>query len=160
MKLKFEKDIIFHINIDLLHKLISCVDKAFPNEATGLLFGNIEQVNLKNDFLYHYYVKNFKCTESSHKSPVAFLLDNDELLFKISYKIEKEEGLNVIGIFHSHPSETYPSSVDNYYMKIFYDSGILKFKHLIWVIMDSESKESMAFVFLKGELTQISLKID
>jgi proteasome lid subunit RPN8/RPN11 len=160
MKPKFEKDMIFHISKDLLPDLISCVVDAYPNEATGLLFGSIKQLKVKEDFQYYYDVRRFQCVESSHKSPIAFLLDNDEFLFETVYNIEKTEGFKVIGIFHSHPSGTYPSSIDHYYMQFFHDSGIGKFKHLIWIIMDSQNKEAKAFLYFKGNLTQIRLEID
>ncbi len=160
MKIKYQKDMVFHISKDFMPLLGACIDDAHPNEATGLLFGNIKQFKVGDDYQYHYYVRRFECVESSHKSPIAFLLNNDEFLFEMVYNIEQVEGFKVIGIFHSHPSGLYPSSVDHYYMQLFYESGIVKFKHLIWIIMDSQNKDVKAFLLYEGDLTEIVLAID
>jgi len=73
--MRFEKDIILQINGEIRNQLITCVKKATPNEACGLIFGSINQIKnpkKENDYFYQYEAKRFECIESDHKSPIAF----------------------------------------------------------------------------------------
>jgi proteasome lid subunit RPN8/RPN11 len=160
MKIQEEKDIIFHVNKKKLPLFIKCVKTASPNEASGLIFGNIEQYKQMDEYQYHYFSKYFECIESNYKSPVAFLLDDDETLYQIALKVELQQDLRLIGVFHSHPSGTTPSSVDYNNMKTFYDANITKFKHLIWIIMDSQNYEINGFMIFNGALTQIQVELE
>ena len=160
MKIQEEKDIIFHVNKNILPLFIKCVKNAYPNEASGLIFGNVEQYKKMDEYQYHYFSKYFECIESNYKSPVAFLLNDDETLYQIALKVELQQDLRLIGVFHSHPSGTTPSSVDYNNMKTFYDANIKKFKHLIWLIMDSQNDEINGFMIFKGALTQIQVKLE
>ncbi|GAG79272.1 unnamed protein product, partial [marine sediment metagenome] len=76
-KMRFENDIIFFIDKNIFNELEQCIENATPNEACGLIFGEIQEINNNGDFKYKYYSKDFQCIASSNKSPVAFLLDND-----------------------------------------------------------------------------------
>ncbi|MFW9952406.1 MAG: Mov34/MPN/PAD-1 family protein [Candidatus Thorarchaeota archaeon] len=160
MKIYYEKDIIFHIDNQILSKVIKCVRITAPNEASGLIFGNVEQQPVNNEFQYHYKTRFFECVESNHKSPVAFLMNDDEMLYQIATKVEKEHDLKLISVFHSHPSGTTPSEMDYHYMNTFHKTNISKFKHLIWTIMDSQNSEIKAYLIFKGVLTQIQVKLD
>jgi len=161
--MRFEKDMIFFIFKDVYDKMEKCVDKAKPYEACGLIFGEINQVinpDREEDYFYHYIAKSFKCIESSHKSPVAFLMDDEEELKEISDVIAQEYNQKLISIFHSHPAGSYPSGVDDHYMKMLYNVGIPKFKHIIWTIMDASNKELNGFVYLFNELIRILVEIN
>ena len=160
MKIQEEKDITFHVSKRILPLFIKCVKKASPNEASGLIFGNVEQYKQMGEYQYHYFSKYFECIESNYKSPVAFLLDDDEILYQIAVKVEQQQELKLIGVFHSHPSGTTPSSVDYNVMKTFHNANITKFKHLIWIIMDSQNDEINGFMTFKGALTQIQVKLE
>ena len=160
MKIQEEKDIIFHVGENIEAQFIKCVEKAFPNEASGLIFGNVEQYKQMEEYQYHYFSKYFECIESNYKSPVAFLLNDDETLYHIALKVEIKQGLRLIGVFHSHPSGTTPSSVDYNYMKTLYNANITKFKHLIWIIMDSQNNEINGCMIFKDVLTLIQVKLE
>ncbi|MFW9999177.1 MAG: Mov34/MPN/PAD-1 family protein [Candidatus Hodarchaeota archaeon] len=158
--MKYEKDIILFINKELLTEIYTCVEKALPNEACGLIFGKIQEhqkLPNKNEYSYYYHSYKFECIESSLKSPVAFLMDDYEKLIEISRKHSKN--LQLLSIFHSHPSSAYPSGIDIPYMKYYYISGINKFKHLIWTIIDAKSQELNGFIIIFNELKQISIEI-
>ena len=156
--MKFEKDIILLINQDLINKLKICVDNARPNEACGFIFGKIKEINLNNDFQYHYLTQKFYCIESSEKSPVAFLISNFEKFNEIFEEASQKFNLQLISIFHSHPAGAYPSGVDRSNM-IFLDScGINAFKSQIWTIMDASNYELNGFLYLNEDLLQIDVK--
>ena len=81
--IRFEKDIKLILNTILFNQLIECVKSASPNEACGLIFGDIEEIDYKGEYQYHYIGKKFNCIESNQKSPVAFLMNNIEDLNRI-----------------------------------------------------------------------------
>ena len=160
--MKLEKDIILFVNLEVLEEIKQCVKKAYPNEACGLIFGKIlEEKRLisENNYSYHYYGYKFRCIESTHKSSVAFLMDDYNKLIEISNKYSKEHNYQLISIFHSHPGSAYPSGVDIPYIEGYYKSGVSKFKHLIWTIMNAVNEKLNGFIYIFDELKQISVKI-
>ncbi len=159
--MKYEKDIILTINKKLFEDMKNCVENSSPNEACGLIFGKIvehKKLNSENEYSYYFNGYKFECIESSHKSPVAFLMDDYEKLIDLSKKYTKQ--FQLLSIFHSHPGTAYPSGVDIPYMRKYYESGITKFKHLIWTIINAKSKELNGFIFILEELKQISVQIN
>ncbi|NVM37525.1 MAG: Mov34/MPN/PAD-1 family protein [Candidatus Lokiarchaeota archaeon] len=160
--MKVEKDIILFVNLEVLDEIKQCVKKAYPNEACGLIFGTIleqKKSNSENDYSYHYCGYKFECFESTHKSPVAFLMDDYNKLIEISRTYSKEYNYQLLSIFHSHPGSVYPSGVDIPYIEGYYKSGVSKFKHLIWTIMNASNEELNGFIYIFDELKQISVKI-
>ena len=160
--MKVEKDIILFVNLEVLDEIKQCVKKAYPNEACGLIFGTIleqKKLNSENNYSYQYYGYKFRCIESTHKSPVAFLMDDYSKLIEISNTYSKEHNYQLLSIFHSHPGSAYPSGVDIPYIEGYYKSGVSKFKHLIWTIMNAVNEELNGFIYIFDELKQISVKI-
>ncbi len=156
--MKFEKDIVFYISNTIAEKINTCVNLASPNEASGFILGNIQEVNKnKGNFSYNYYSVSFHCIESSIGSTVSFILDNDQKILELSEHLMKNENLKLIAILHSHPAGTTPSSTDKHNMKYYHNSGLKKFTHLIWIIVDSRNKEMNGFVYIRNKLTQIKL---
>lgn len=100
-----------------------------PNEACALLFGKKE-----NDKLL---VRDVFLAKNIEESPVNFTISNEQLI--LGYKEAEENGLDVIGIFHSHPnSEPYPSVTDKKFMEI---------NPVAWVIFSDITKSFKAFMF-------------
>lgn len=100
-----------------------------PNEACALLFGKKE-----NDKLL---VREVFLAKNIEESPVNFTISNEQLI--LGYKEAEENGLDVIGIFHSHPnSEPYPSVTDKKFMEI---------NPVAWVIFSDITKSFKAFMF-------------
>ncbi|MFX0006356.1 MAG: Mov34/MPN/PAD-1 family protein [Promethearchaeota archaeon] len=160
--MKYEKDIILYIDDKIVVEIIQCVKKATPNEACGLIFGKIEErkiPNRENEFSYHYNAYKFECIESSHKNPVAFLMDDYERIFNISYSYAKNYNYQMFSIFHSHPGSAYPSGIDLPYIEGYYNSERTTFKHIIWTIMNAKSKELNGFIFINKELYKVAVKV-
>ena len=109
-----------------------------PNESCALLFGKKKDDMIIVSEIYH--------TENIEESPINFTISNEQLIQ--GYKIAEEKGLDVIGIFHSHPdSEPYPSATDKKFMEI---------NPVAWVILSLVTNEFKAYMF-ESELITISL---
>ena len=120
--------------------LLNHASKCNPNESCAILFGSVE--NEKS------IVKEAFLAENIDKSPVNFTISNEELLK--TYKIAEEKNLDVIGIFHSHPSsEAFPSSTDKKFM---YTNPV------VWVISSGESSKLKAFL-LEPDIIEIPIVI-
>ena len=157
--IKFEKDIKLILNQKLLNQLIECVKKASPNEACGLLFGEVKEINHNDKYQYHFIGKKFSCIESSQKSPVAFLMNNLEELNRIFQEAFQKDNLRLISIFHSHPGGTYPSETDFTNMRSLDNCGNKAFKNQIWAIMNARNKKLNGYILFNGEFMQIEVEI-
>ena len=106
-----------------------------PNESCAILFG-------KNDI-----VSDLFLTENIEESPVNFTISNDQLIE--GYKIAEQKGLDVIGIFHSHPdSDAFPSNTDKKFMQS---------NPVVWIIYSGINKNFRAFV-LETEIIEIPIE--
>ena len=157
--MRLEKDIVFTVGRGLTRNIDKCIEKAYPNEACGFLFGEIQEINNNGDFKYTYYSKIFQCIESSKLSPVAFLLDNDQKILELSNNITHDKKLQLLAIFHSHPAGANPSSIDKKCMKHYHNCGIKNFNHLVWIIVGSRNKDINGFIYLDNNLTQIKIEV-
>lgn len=130
--------------IDLQKIILSETDKKIlseysenqkPNESCAILFG-------KNNL-----VSDIFLTENIEESPVNFTISNDQLIE--AYKIAEQKGLEVIGIFHSHPdSDALPSNTDKKFME-----G----NPVVWIIYSGINKNFRAFV-LESEILEIPIE--
>lgn len=104
------------------------IDKK-PNESCALLFGKKDNDTITINEIYP--------AENIEKSPTNFTISNEQLIQ--GYKIAEEKGLEVIGIFHSHPdSEPYPSATDKKFMEI---------NPVAWVIFSTITNEFKAYLY-------------
>ena len=109
-----------------------------PNESCALLFGKKE-----NDKII---ISEIFSAKNIDESPINFTISNEQLIE--GYKIAEEKGLEVIGIFHSHPdSEPYPSETDKKFMEI---------NPVVWVIFSVSKNKFKAYMF-DSEIIPISL---
>ena len=109
-----------------------------PNESCALLFGkkDIDKISIIEIY----------STENIEKSPINFTISNEQLIQ--GYKIAEDKGLDVIGIFHSHPdSEPYPSETDKKFMEI---------NPVAWIILSLVTNEFKAYMF-ESELITLPL---
>ncbi|GAH33400.1 unnamed protein product [marine sediment metagenome] len=123
-------------------KLLDWVDENAPIEACALLIGTIKR-NIA-------YVDEVVLTPNVKPSSAEFKID-EELLGKI-YLDAIENNKTVVGIFHSHPIGSYPSSIDIAYME--YNS------HAVWLIRGHPRTEPMrGYQWVADEIVEVKLTI-
>ena len=110
-----------------------------PYEACAILLGNKDEKIWEATEIF--------LTENIEKSEINFTVSNEQLLE--GYKMAEEKGLDVVGIFHSHPkSLPSPSNTDMKFMK-----G----NPIPWIIYSGLTKEMKAYL-LDSEIIQILIK--
>ncbi len=119
--------------------LANHADNEKPNESCAILFGMVDDQKT--------IVKEVFLTKNIDESPVNFTISNEQLIK--CYKIAEDKGMEVVGIFHSHPnSEAYPSNTDK------------KFMHsnpVVWVIYSGISNEFKAYM-LESDVLEILIE--
>jgi [CysO sulfur-carrier protein]-S-L-cysteine hydrolase len=110
-----------------LNELRKLAIDSLPNESCAILLG--KKTETKN------IVKYIVPLNNSAQSSIAFIIDSDDL-FTI-YKKAKLMNLDVISIFHSHPSNPFPSETDKIYMHL---------NPVIWIIYSTYSNSFKSFV--------------
>lgn len=112
--------------------LITHARENFPNESCALLFGTEKGGAFR--------VEEVFLTENSEQSEANFTISNDELLR--GYTEAERIGLDVVGIFHSHPhSDATPSATDRKFMEI---------NPVVWVIFSNKLEEFKAYILETG----------
>ena len=119
--------------------LANHADNEKPNESCAILFGAVDDQKT--------IVKEVFLTKNIDESPVNFTISNEQLIK--CYKIAEDKGMEVVGIFHSHPnSEAFPSNTDK------------KFMHsnpVVWVIYSGISNEFKAYM-LESDVLEILIE--
>ena len=110
-----------------LHTLEKLAVNTLPNESCAILLG--KRSNIKPIVQYILPMNN-----SSHSS-IEFNIDADDLYD--AYEKARLMNLDIIGIFHSHPSPPIPSAMDKIYMLI---------NPVIWIIYSTSSHTFKAFI--------------
>jgi len=110
-----------------------------PNESCAILYGDVKNENS--------IVKEIWLTENIEKSSVEFTLSPEQTLEM--HEKEKEIGLQIIGIFHSHPnSQASPSSTDKRFMEN---------NPYVWIIYSGINKDFKAY-FLESDIIEIPIE--
>ena len=105
-----------------------------PNESCAILFGKKNRVS--EMFL----------TENTEKSPVNFTISNEQLIE--AYKMAEEQDMEIVGIFHSHPSsDAFPSNTDEKFMQS---------NPVAWIIYSGINKNFRAFI-LESDIIEIEI---
>lgn len=107
-----------------IRQLATIAKEALPNESCAFLLGD----NCK--------VVKILPMRNIDESPVTFSIEPAELLH--AYNLAESEGMQVIAIFHSHPSKPSPSSTDIKFMEI---------NPVIWLIYSTTESQLKAFVY-------------
>ena len=114
-------------------------DMQSPLEACAILFGT------SNDKIWE--TTDIFLTENIDKSEVNFTISNEQLME--GYTMAEDKGLDIVGIFHSHPnSQPSPSNTDIKFMK-----G----NPVPWIIYSGVTKEMKAYL-LDSDLIQIPIE--
>ena len=115
------------IHLSHLHALEKLAVNTLPNESCAILLG--KRSNIKPIVQYILPMNN-----SSHSS-IEFNIDADDLYH--AYDKARLMNLDIIAIFHSHPSPPIPSAMDKIFMLI---------NPVIWIIYSTSSHTFKAFI--------------
>ena len=130
------------LNGDKVESLTSLANDSLPWESCALLLGETSTENLDEII-----VSDVITVKNSDSSPVTFSIDPDDLIN--AYQVSEARNLQVVGIFHSHPAEPFPSSTDKKYMKI---------NPVVWLIYSTVTNESRAYIF-EDKLKEVELRV-
>lgn len=130
---------IDHHHIDLLR---TEAQHSYPIEACALIFG--KSINKEA------VVKEIVKAQNHLASAIRFEM-KPETVAKAFDEAEKQ-GLDFIGIFHSHPAAASPSIMDLKSMKLWEDA--------LWLILSSTDDNFAAYQLKRGKLKEIALRIE
>ena len=128
-----------HILKNLYDEMLSHCRESCPNEACGILAGK------ENKASKIYKMANIE------KSPVSYFMDSKEQ-FKVMKDI-RENNLEMVAIFHSHPSSpAYPSNKD--LNLAFYEDSI----YIIVSLIESEPAVK-GFLIKEGKIKEVTIAV-
>ena len=84
---------------------------------------------------------------NADRSPYSFSIEPSELLR--AYDEAEKNGLQVIGIYHSHPGKSSPSATDRKYMEL---------NPVVWLIYSTTEERFSAFIS-DGGVDKVELNI-
>jgi proteasome lid subunit RPN8/RPN11 len=120
--------------------------KVFPLECCGLLIGKMGKGIFE--------VKEVVQAENVHKSEVSFEADA-ELVYR-ALDAAEAKGLDLIGIYHSHPNmRAYVSAVDAEIMKLW--------PNVAWLVLgvsENQVIEKKVFMLKESKIVGLEIKID
>jgi [CysO sulfur-carrier protein]-S-L-cysteine hydrolase len=126
-----------------LERLASLAKDSLPNESCALLLGN--NTNKENEIQV---IETLSMKNSDASPTTRFRIDSQELIN--GYLRAEKMGLNVIGIFHSHPAPPIPSSTDKIFMEI---------NPVVWLIYSTLTNESRAYIFEQKKIREVRLSV-
>jgi [CysO sulfur-carrier protein]-S-L-cysteine hydrolase len=130
------------INQTQLTELVDIATSSLPNESCALLAGEVKDMKIWKDVR----VIEIFAVRNADQSVISFSVDEMELI-KL-YERAEAKGLQIVGIFHSHPSRPTPSSTDVEFMRI---------NPIVWLIYSSITHEFRAHI-LENELEDVEME--
>jgi [CysO sulfur-carrier protein]-S-L-cysteine hydrolase len=125
-----------------LKYLVSLSKDSLPMECCALLLGETKVENL-----IEVIVTDTISVRNEDRSSASFSIGPEELLNV--YRLAEAKKLQVVGIFHSHPSYPVPSPTDQRYMKI---------NPVAWLIYSTTTEEFGAFIF-EDSIRKVELQV-
>jgi proteasome lid subunit RPN8/RPN11 len=113
---------------------------SLPLESCALLAGTVNQESVN--------VRKIIFVKNADKSPTNFTVDPDELFQ--AYRQAESRGLDIVGIFHSHPAPARPSATDIKYMEI---------NPVPWLILSTTDNEFKVFLH-DGSVRELELLVN
>ena len=107
-----------------------------------MLFGKLTQKET--------VVKRVVVAPNKLQSTVRFEIDPET--FARAFTEADKEGLDFIGLFHSHPAPAKPSLIDLKYMKLWGNA--------IWLILSTIDSRMAAFQMTNSEVHEVSIKVE
>lgn len=126
-------------------------NECYPTEACALLEGTFKIINGNSDVVDD---SNYEQADvlaiirmrNADDSVYSFRIDSNELIN--AYQGIRSRNMEVVGIFHSHSSNAYPSLTDKKYMEL---------NPVAWLIYSTLSHSFAAYI-LDDKIVQIRLK--
>ncbi len=84
------------------------------------------------------------------QSTVRFEIDPKKVA--AAFTETEEEGLEFVGLFHSHPAPAAPSSIDVKYMRLWGDA--------LWVILSSIDGKLAAYQLTEDTVKEVTIRIE
>ena len=125
--------------VDLLKQEAKKVD---PIEACGVVFGILS----RNEAV----VEKVVITPNELQSTLGFEIDPVKVA--ASFAEAEDEGLDFIGLFHSHPAPAAPSPIDLKYMKLWGDA--------MWIVLSLIDGDLGAYQLIDGIVKEVTIKIE
>jgi len=116
--------------------------KSFPVEACAILFGKIAAEEA--------IVTKIVVAPNILQSSVRFKINPETVIN--AFKRADREGLQFIGLFHSHPAPANPTTTDLQYMKLW--------PYAIWLILSATTNGIAAFHMTNDKVQKVALKIE
>lgn len=116
--------------------------KMLPVEACAMLFGEMTPKEA--------VVKRVAVASNKLQSTVRFEMDPEE--FAGAFFEAEEEGLDLIGLFHSHPAPTTPSSIDLEGMRLWTD--------VIWLIFSSIDGNLAGYQMKNDRVVEVAIEVE
>ena len=110
------------------NNLVSLAKNTLPNESCAILVGKTIGKDVR--------IIDLIPMRNSDSSKVTFSMDPQQLM-DMYQEVEKQD-MHVVGIFHSHPAEPTPSSIDKKFMEI---------NPVVWIIYSTITYRSRAYIF-------------
>jgi [CysO sulfur-carrier protein]-S-L-cysteine hydrolase len=121
------------------NNLVSLAENMLPNESCAILVGRTTGKDV--------HIINLIPMRNSDSSKVTFSMDPQQLI-DMYQKVEKQN-MHVVGIFHSHPAEPRPSSIDKKFMEI---------NPVVWIIYSTTTHRSRAYIF-EEKINEVQMHI-
>jgi proteasome lid subunit RPN8/RPN11 len=126
-------------HVDLLKREAK---KVHPVEACAMLFGKLS----RNEAV----VEKVEFAPNELQSTVRFEIDPEKVAAALTEA--EEEGLDFIGLFHSHPAPAAPSPTDLKFMKLWGDA--------LWLILSSIDGNSAAYQLSDGTVKEVTIRME
>jgi proteasome lid subunit RPN8/RPN11 len=110
------------------NNLVSLAKNTLPNESCAILVGKTIGKDVR--------IIDLIPMRNSDSSKVTFSMDPQQLM-DMYQEVEKQD-MHVVGIFHSHPAEPTPSSIDKKFMEV---------NPVVWIIYSTITYRSRAYIF-------------
>lgn len=133
----------FILNQFQIERLACLARDSLPNESCALLLGNY--TNKENEIQV---IESLSMKNSDALPTTRFRIDSQELIN--GYLRAEKMGLNVVGIFHSHPAPPIPSSTDKIFMEI---------NPVVWLIYSTLTNESRAYIYEQKKVREVRLRV-
>ena len=111
--------------------------KVYPIEACAILFGKYSKNKIT--------IQSIKFAPNRLQSTIKFEID--PTITVEAFSQAENEGLDFIGLFHSHPAPSFPSEIDLKFMKLWEGS--------LWLILSTTEDTFGAYTLEDSKLEKI-----